>query len=148
LPHLKEVVGLAATLFLSALTVASLPVIWRGKWNPAGERFATQMLATMIITMLVGFDVHIHGAVLLIIPAIAVFSQHRSRLLHLVLIAGTCLEVPVAVLLANLTGRMLMETMALVFAALQVTALVVILVPDLRRATCANDERAALPATS
>ena len=148
MPHLQEVVGFVATLILTTLTIASLPFIWRGKWNPTGEHFATQVLATMIITMLVGFDVHIHGAVLLIIPAIAVFGQHRSRLLHLVLIAATFLEVPLAVVLANLTGRMLMETMALVFAALQVIALVVIVAPSLRQANRAIDERTALPATS
>jgi hypothetical protein len=148
MPHLKETVGLIATMFLSALTVASLPFIWRGKWNPTSEHFATQMLATMIITMLVGFDVHIHGAVLLIIPAIAVFSRQRNRLLHLVLIVATFLEMPLAVILANLTGRMLMETTALVFAVLQMTALIIILIHRSQQVSRVVDERSEKLATS
>lgn len=64
--------GMIATVALSVLTLALLPLIWRGPWLPAGNRFPLQMLATGIVTMLVGYDMHFHGAVVLIVPALIV----------------------------------------------------------------------------
>ncbi len=147
-PNLTELAGLIATLFLSALTLVGIPIIWRGSWNPRHERFSIQMLATMIITMMVGFDVHIHGAVLLIIPAIAVFCQHHRRSLRVLLITGSFFEVPLAIILTLLSGRSLMVTTGLVFAALQCITLAVIVVPELRRAQRPNANRDIRPVMS
>jgi hypothetical protein len=64
--------GVALTLALSLLTAAPLIYIWRGEWAPRLPRFATQMLATMCVTLLAGFHGHLHGAVLLLVPGVAV----------------------------------------------------------------------------
>jgi hypothetical protein len=64
--------GKAITLVLSALTAGTLLLIWRGRWDPNDRRrFAARMLATMIVTVLSSFHSHIHGATLLLVPAMA-----------------------------------------------------------------------------
>lgn len=72
---LSEHQALAVTIVLSLLTLAVLPVIWRGDWRPDQPRFARQMLATAIVTILVGYDMHSHGALILIVPAMILFLQ-------------------------------------------------------------------------
>jgi hypothetical protein len=75
----SDPVGLGLTIALSALTASALLVIWRGPWNPSGPRFASQMLATMLVTMLANFHNHIHGATLLLVPAVAMMAQGNVR---------------------------------------------------------------------
>ncbi len=70
-----EAQGMILTIVLSLLTASTLVVIWRGPWNPTGPRFASQMLGTMLVTMLANFHNHIHGATLLLVPALAVMAR-------------------------------------------------------------------------
>jgi hypothetical protein len=74
-PWTTEAQGMALTIVLSLLTASTLIVIWRGPWNPTGTRFASQMLGTMLVTMLANFHNHIHGATLLLVPALAVMAR-------------------------------------------------------------------------
>jgi hypothetical protein len=71
----SEEQGLFLTTILSALTACTLPLIWRGKWDPCDGRFARRFLATMIVTMLASFHNHIHGAALLLVPGMALAAQ-------------------------------------------------------------------------
>ncbi|MFO7273147.1 MAG: glycosyltransferase family 87 protein [Sphaerobacter thermophilus] len=74
-PGLGEREGQALLALLSLATLALLPRIWRGHWAPESPRFAAQVLATMFVTLLVGYDVHPHGAAFLLVPGIAVYAQ-------------------------------------------------------------------------
>jgi hypothetical protein len=67
--------GTIATFALSALTALTLLPIWRGRWHPAASSFAPRVLATVIVTLLASFHSHIHGAALLVVPAIALAAQ-------------------------------------------------------------------------
>jgi hypothetical protein len=75
LPHVAGDVGLALTGLLSILSLATLPLIWRGAWDPRGPRFAGQMLATIIVTLLVAYHSQLHGAVLLMVPGVIMLAQ-------------------------------------------------------------------------
>jgi hypothetical protein len=70
-----EAQGRALTLALSALTMSTLPFIWRGPWESSNVRFPAQILATMLITMLCCFHNHLHGATLLLVPAVALLGH-------------------------------------------------------------------------
>jgi hypothetical protein len=84
-----EAQGLALTLVLSIASLALIPVLWRGAWDPGDSRFAARMLATMVITMLVSFHNHAYGALLLLVPALGLAWRPASRrLLHRVLQAA------------------------------------------------------------
>lgn len=89
--------GLALTALLSVLSLAILVPIWRGGWEPRSPRFAAQMLATMIVTMLVAYHSQLHGLVLCMVPgAILLASQQAPpaiwRLLPWILFAPPVLD--------------------------------------------------------
>jgi hypothetical protein len=66
-------------LVLSAAMTFSLIPVWRGPWEPRGDRFPRQMLATMIVAVFTGFHSHIHAATLLIVPMLAALRHVRQR---------------------------------------------------------------------
>ncbi len=74
-PSIPDSQGKLVSLVLSGLTVASLLVVWRRRWDPTGPRFAAQMLATILVTMLACFHNHPHGATLLLAPAMILMAQ-------------------------------------------------------------------------
>lgn len=79
-PGHGEQEGQAVLVVLSLATLALLLRIWRGRWAPESPRFSAQVLATMFVTLLVGYDVHAHGAAFLLVPGIAVYAQQpRAR---------------------------------------------------------------------
>lgn len=71
LPGMGQTQGLVLTLVLSILSVVVLIPVWRGPWKARNHDFAGKMLATMIVTMLVGYHNHIHAASLLLVPGAA-----------------------------------------------------------------------------
>ncbi len=88
-PELAEFSGLALTAVLSALTLGLLAWLWRGSWQPREPRFPLLMLAAVIATLLVGYDVHRQGGALLVVPALALAAQSdRPRWLRWSLCAG------------------------------------------------------------
>jgi hypothetical protein len=60
-----------AVFALSALLTLTLIAVWRGPWQPRSERFARQMLGTMIVAVFTSFHSHIHAATLLVVPLLA-----------------------------------------------------------------------------
>ena len=87
--------GKLITAVLSIATVGLLPLVWWGSWDPRSERFAVQMLATVIIMMLASYHNHIHSAALLLIPGLAVAAQRkRPRSLMAILLMGLYAPLP------------------------------------------------------
>jgi hypothetical protein len=114
-----EAKGLA--LLLSALTACSLAVVWRGEWNPTGPEFPKQMLATLLVTMIATYHNHIHGALLLLVPAMALWARGGGTsplpwLLRLGLIA------PILCFAAHPQA----EAVAILFFGLMLTTLIAI----------------------
>ena len=68
LPGLTDRTGVLLTLLVSVLTVACLPILWRGPWQPRDEQFAAAFLGTTVITLLAAYHSHIYGATLLLVP--------------------------------------------------------------------------------
>jgi hypothetical protein len=131
-PALAEKPTLALTVALSALSVAALIPIWRGPWQPRDQRFAGQMLATLLVTLLVSYDSNIHGAALLLVPgAIFLFTKpgaapHMALLRLAFFLPGAVL--PFALdLTGSLTGEAVLMTL------LQVAILAVLLHSELIR---------------
>jgi hypothetical protein len=122
-PTVTEEFGLALTGLLSALTVGTLPLIWRGSWAPSERRFPPQMLATMLVTMLAGFHNHAHGAALLLVPGMVLAAQGGGpRALRTILRAGVyvpsivfCLSADAA-LTALVLGVLLLAALAVIVA--------------------------------
>jgi hypothetical protein len=79
LPGLGNGWSLALVATLSILTVIALPLLWRGPWNPQSDDFALKFMATLAVTLLVAYQSQPHGAALLLIPGVLVFSQPRAR---------------------------------------------------------------------
>jgi hypothetical protein len=75
LPELGESAGFLWTTALSILTFATLPIIWRGTWEPADRRFGTRFLATVVASLLGSYHGYIHGLALLIVPGLAAAAQ-------------------------------------------------------------------------
>ena len=94
-PDVSEGTGLALTLVLSIITTAVLFVIWRGAWDPRGDRFPAQMLATVIVMMLASFHNHIHSAAILLVPGMAVAARSSCpHVLNVILLAGLYAPLP------------------------------------------------------
>ncbi len=74
----SEELGTRAVLALSAALLLVLVPIWRGPWAPRGERFARQVLATMIIALFASFHTHVHAATLPIVPMLAALRARRE----------------------------------------------------------------------
>ncbi|MBX6341860.1 MAG: DUF2029 domain-containing protein, partial [Thermomicrobiaceae bacterium] len=105
-PRLPADAGLAATALLSLATLALLPLVWRGRWDPRSPLFAPRFLATMMVTLLIAYHSQLHGAALLAIPgAIALASQSAPRLVRAVLLAGLFGSPVVATLSGLLIGN-------------------------------------------
>jgi hypothetical protein len=68
LPGLSDTQGVWLTLALSALTLCTLPVVWRGPWRPRDGGFANRFLITTAVTLLAAYHSHIYGATLLLVP--------------------------------------------------------------------------------
>jgi Glycosyltransferase family 87 len=100
----SETQGMVLLLVLSVLLIMSLAVVWRSPWEACSNRFPRQVLATMIAAMFTGFHNHIHGATLLIVPALAVIARDRSRD-PLSFLFTMCLFLPTWVFSAAFTPR-------------------------------------------
>ena len=79
LPNLSTHASLALVAGLSMLTVAALPLIWRGPWDPASDRFASQLAATFAVTLLVAYHSQPHGATLLLVPCSLVIARETGH---------------------------------------------------------------------
>lgn len=117
--------GLALTAVLSILSVVILVPIWRGSWVPRSPRFAAQMLATMIVTMLVAYHSQIHGLVLCMVPGAILLAARQappsmSLLLPWILFAPPILDGLSIALLGdqNLVSLMYLFAMVVIAAAL------------------------------
>lgn len=89
----KESLLLVATL--SLLTLALLPLIWRGEWKPSDPRFATQMTATFAATLLVAYHSQPHGAALLLVPGGLVLARKSAPPSACRLLAGAVVAAPI-----------------------------------------------------
>lgn len=142
-PGLPAVQGIALTAALSAATLATLPIVWKGHWDPRGDRdrFAMQMLATMAATLLVAYHSQLHGAALLMIPAALVATRRVAPRLLRWLILFSLFALPV---LAGVTrlGRSRYELASMAFVATMALAICAIVVDRL-----AHSPAAAAPAT-
>jgi hypothetical protein len=74
-----EMHGKILVLVLSIVLTATLVIVWRGIWETSSDRFPRQVLATLIVAIFTGYHNHIHGATLLIVPALAVIADDRKR---------------------------------------------------------------------
>jgi hypothetical protein len=100
-----EAQGSALVAVLGGLTVCSLPLIWRGRWDPSAPRFAVQFMATIVVTLLASPHSHGHGATLLLVPAAVAAARHAGpRLLQRTL--RLAIFVPVLVFAATRTAAL------------------------------------------
>lgn len=135
--------ALLLTIALSLLTLGALLFIWRGSGELRGARLPERMLATMIVTMLVGYHTHVHGAVLLVVPAAALLTApNASRPLRVPLLLGLLL--PTALYFLTLD----MEPVAILGIALMVFALAVILLTEMTASNAPSAVHQATPIIS
>ena len=67
--------GPSLNAVLSLLTAAPLAIVWHGRWDPVGPRFAKRVLATLLVTVITSFHSHVHGAALLVVPGLALAAS-------------------------------------------------------------------------
>ena len=130
-PGLPPARGSVLTTVLSVTTLAALPLVWRGPWNPRAHRFALQISATLGITLLVAYHSHVHGAALLLVPSAAALSQPQvSTLVRRLVMAGWI--VPPCLALINQAVLIQYELSAMFLTALIATTVIVIVVTQAR----------------
>lgn len=74
-PGLSEETGWVLTLALGGATCLVSLLAWRGDWEPASPRFARQMLAVTMATLVAAPHSHFHGTVLLLAPLALVVAR-------------------------------------------------------------------------
>ncbi len=93
-PHLTVGRSLVLVATLSLLTLALLPLIWRGEWNPYDPRFTTQLTATFAATLLVAYHSQPHGAALLLVPGGLVVARRGATPAIRKLLVGSVVVAP------------------------------------------------------
>jgi hypothetical protein len=87
--QLNEELGKVITTGLSLVTLASLLLIWRGPWQATSPRFSLRMVASLLVTILSAYHSHIHGAALLLVPALDfLVTGAPPRLIRYLFIGG------------------------------------------------------------
>ena len=102
-PHLSTVPSLMLVGVLSVLTIGLLPLIWRGPWDPTGERFLRQLCATLAITLLVAYHSQPHGAILLLVPCALLLARQNPPVCVRNLLIGAVALMPVAGIISAIT---------------------------------------------
>lgn len=119
---LSEHQGIAITALLTLATLPALLIVWRGDWRPGNDRFAARMLATGILTALVGYDMHIHGAVVLVVPAMVLLLSGQGSPLVQAIMKVSLFALPLIALSLTM--------LALVLVVLMLITLISILVEE------------------
>lgn len=135
-PHLGTVPGLLLVAALSLLTLALLPVIWRGAWEPAGPRFAGQLVATLAVTLLVAYHSQPHGAALLLVPGSLVVARASAPRIARHLLVGAVVGAP----MLGVVSALAVGDLSLVSPVL--SGVLVVLLVVLVRAEAAEHTRA------
>ncbi len=140
LPWLGSGGGLALTALLSILCLAALVPIWNEGWAPQDPHFHTQMLATMIVTQLVAYHSHLHGAILLIVPAVLMVVSRRALRPMQWLMAAALIGPPLAGGLSVLLFRDL-RLISMLYIVVMAAALILILLgqPELPQRELAGE---------
>lgn len=87
LPFLGATSSLLLIAALSLSTLAVLPLVWRGMWDPTHPRFARQLAATVAVTLLVAYHSQTHGAaLLLVLGALVVAHAGGTRAVRALLV--------------------------------------------------------------
>ncbi len=125
-PDFSTTSSLVLVALLSLATVALLPGIWAGRWDPTSPRFARQMVLTFAITLMVAYHSQPHGAALLLVPCAMLLAQPDASPLARRLLIGSLAITPIvgtisALVMGNLWLVSLMTSGVLI-------ALIVILV--------------------
>jgi hypothetical protein len=95
LPFLGSIPSLFLVVVLTAATVAVLPFIWRGPWDPASPRFARQLTATIAVTLLTAYHSQPHGAALILVPGAIVVARADATKMTRRLLIGIAAGGPV-----------------------------------------------------
>lgn len=126
-PHLSTISSLLLVGVLSLLTIALLPLIWRGPWDPSSERFLRQLAATLAITLLVAYHSQPHGAALLLVPCALLLAHPNasSATLRNLLTGAAALMPVIGIVSAFTVGNLSLVSLFISFVLI---ALVVVLV--------------------
>lgn len=77
-PIAPATVGLLLVVALSLATLATLPRLWRGSWDPQSRQFQWQILGTLIVTLLTAYHSEPTGAALLLVPGALLLVRAES----------------------------------------------------------------------
>lgn len=125
-PHLSTTASVGLVALLSVATLALLPLIWRGPWNPAEPRFARRMTATLIVTLLVAYHSQPHGAALLLVPATLMVARSSAPRHAAVLLAVATAATPVVGMMSvALVGTLRLVSPVIIALLIATLALIV-----------------------
>ncbi len=124
-PHLSTVSSLLIVGILSVATLALLPAIWSGPWDPTSKRFLRQLTATLAITLLVAYHSQPHGATLLLVPGALLLARPNASFVTRNLLAGAVAVMPILGIISAFTvGNLMLVSL---FMSGVLIALVVVL---------------------
>lgn len=130
-PGIPGDVGSSAVLGLGVATALASLLVWRGEWDPTSPRFARQMLAVTLATVVVSPHSHFHGAALVLSPLALTLARsvHEGHPvgrfwspLALVSVFSTLLWWPLGSLRWAMGPCLILTLAALIVASLMATA--------------------------
>jgi len=97
-PWIAERRGVLLTVLLSAITVAAVAWVWRGRWNPGERLFPAKVTAVLVATLLTSYHTQLHAGALLAVPLVAALAEAGlSRVTRFAVIATALLPTALAV---------------------------------------------------
>ncbi len=125
LPFASTTIGLLVVAVLTLATLALLPRLWRGPWDPHSSRFQWQIIGTLIVTLLTAYHSEPTGAAFLLVPAALILARGKATQLAPYLVAWLWLVPLVGIISGLLFGGV--APISLTMTALQITLLVTLM---------------------
>lgn len=70
--------GMILTFAMGMVTVGIVAWVWKGPWRTHDDGFAIRMLITAVATLVAGYHSHPYGAVIIVMPLVAVIVSHHA----------------------------------------------------------------------
>jgi len=103
-PGLTSSMSMLVTIALDLSCIAFLAWIWRGQWLDDPETLTYRLLATLVVTLLISNHNYVHGAVLLVIPCLAICRYRPWTFSMRAILASSLILPPILFLVAIASG--------------------------------------------
>jgi hypothetical protein len=101
LPTLTSSMSTLITFALDVAAIGFLAWMWRGQWIDDPEVITHRLLATLVVTLLISNHDYLHGAVLLVIPCLAIRNYRPWTASMSTILVGSLILPPILFLMSS-----------------------------------------------